>query len=110
MVKELSDQDICAFTRSVTQEEAQNYLESAEPEAVTGSNATTDFGPLSLLFVINTSDEEKTVDITGSETAKNYQVLSYQLNTGETESSLADGKLTIPAYGVAVLTSMLGDN
>lgn len=113
MVKELSDQDICAFTRSVTQEEAQNYLESADPETETGSanadaqagSASADFGPLSLLFVINTSDEEKTVDITGSEAAKNYQVLSYQLNTGETESSLADGKLTISPYGVAVLTS-----
>ena len=99
-LKELSDQDICAFTRSVTEEEAQNYLESA----VTGSDASADFGPLSLLFVINTSDEEKTVDMTGSDTSKNYQTLSYQLNTGETESSLADGKLTISPYGVAVLT------
>ena len=113
MVKELSNQDICAFTRSVTEEEAQNYLESADPRTAAGSanadseagSASADFGPLSLLFVINTSDEEKTVDITGSEASKNYQVLSYQLNTGETASSLADGKLTIPAYGVAVLTS-----
>ncbi len=113
MVKELSNQDICAFTRSVTEEEAQNYLESADPRTAAGSanadseagSASEDFGPLSLLFVINTSDEEKTVDITGSEASKNYQVLSYQLNTGETASSLADGKLTIPAYGVAVLTS-----
>ncbi|MBP3784165.1 MAG: alpha-amylase [Butyrivibrio sp.] len=105
MVKDLSDQDICAFTRSVTDEEAKNYLESADPETVTGSDASADFGPLSLLFVINTSDEEKTVDITGTDTTKNYQELSYQLNTGETVSSLADGKLTISPYGVAVLTS-----
>ena len=104
-LKELSDQDICAFTRSVTEEEAQNYLESADPETVTGSDVSADFGPLSLLFVINTSDEKKTVDIMGSEIAKNYQVLSYQLNTGETESSLADGKLTMAPFGVAVLTS-----
>lgn len=104
-VKELSGQEICAFTRSVTEEEASEYLKNANADA---DNATA-FGPLSILFVINTSDEEQTVDLSKSETANAYSTLSYQLNTKEATSSLSGTTLTIAPYGVAVLTS-LGDN
>ena len=110
--KELSDQNICAFTRSVTREEAEGFLKNTGVKENTGGNgslegasASADFGPLSLLFVINTSDEAQTVDLSKSEMDSAYNTLSYQLNTKEESSSLSGTTLTIAPYGVAVLNS-----
>jgi glycosidase len=110
--KELSDQNICAFTRSVTQEEAEEFLKNTGTEEEAGGNgslegdsASADFGPLSLLFVINTSDEAKTIDLAASDDCSAYNTLSYQLCTSEDLSSLSETTLTIAPYGVAVLTS-----
>ncbi|MBE5828461.1 MAG: alpha-amylase [Butyrivibrio sp.] len=115
-LQELSGQNICAFTRSVTQEEAGEFLKNTGAEevlgngSIEGSSASADFGPLSLLFVINTSDEAQTVDLAASDDCSTYNTLSYQLCTSEDLSSLSGTTLTIAPYGVAVLTSMLGDN
>ncbi|RKM62521.1 alpha-amylase [Butyrivibrio sp. CB08] len=86
-VKELSNKEICAFTRSVSPEQAGDY-----------------FGPSSLLFIINASPDEQTVDLGLSETAKEYTALSYQINTTEAVSTLTDNTLTMAPYGIAVLT------
>ncbi|MBQ8031982.1 MAG: alpha-amylase [Butyrivibrio sp.] len=110
-LQELSDQNICAFTRSVTQEEAGEFLKNTGAEealgngSIEGSSASADFGPLSLLFVINTSDEAQTVDLAASDDCSTYNTLSYQLCTSEDLSSLSGTTLTIAPYGVAVLTS-----
>ena len=110
--KGLSDQNICAFTRSVTQEEAEEFLKNTGVKenaggngSLEGASASADFGPLSLLFVINTSDEAKTIDLATSDDCSAYNTLSYQLCTSEDLSSLSGTTLTIAPYGVAVLTS-----
>ncbi len=110
-LQELSGQNICAFTRSVTQEEAGEFIKNTGAEealgngSIEGSSASADFGPLSLLFVINTSDEAQTVDLAASDDCSTYNTLSYQLCASEDLSSLSGTTLTIAPYGVAVLTS-----
>ena len=85
-VKELSDSDVCAFTRS--KKEGSEY----------------DFETDSLLIVINASDEVKTVDLSLSDEIKEYRSLVYSLNTAKEDSSLDGDKLTIPAFGIAVFS------
>ncbi len=92
-VSELSDKEICAFTRSIEEEEIKKYLED-----------TAAFGPAGLLIVINTSAETKTVDISKSADASDYKNLSYELDASSEECSMDGSTLTIPAYGIAVLT------
>ncbi len=80
-IPELSDSDICAFTREM----ADGKYES-------------------LLIVINASGEEKTLDLGSSAEASKYKKLAFSLNTSEAGSSFAKKTLTVPAYGIAVLT------
>ena len=87
-VSDLSDKDICAFTRAVPEEEAGGM----------------DFGTDSLLIVINTSAEAKSVDLSAGTEAASYVTLAYDLCTSEERCVLSGKTLTIPAYGIAVLT------
>ena len=87
-VSDLSDKDICAFTRAVPEEEAGGM----------------DFGTDSLLIVINTSAEAKSVDLSAGTEAASYITLAYDLCTSEERCALSGKTLTIPAYGIAVLT------
>jgi hypothetical protein len=117
-VSELSNENICAFTRSVAEDEAKAFLQDA--------GSTGSFGPLSLLFIINTSDEEQTVDLSllpaedvddngstgGNNMAGNNDpagreeasyAVTYQLNTSQAVSSLSNGMLTVAPYGIVAL-------
>ncbi len=93
-VKELSTREICAFTRSVTEEQEGKFL----------SGEDISFGPQQLLFIINTSADEQTVDLGSCDSTKEYKILSYQLNTSEATNSLFSNTLTMAPYGIAVLT------
>jgi glycosidase len=106
-VSELSDKDICAFTRSVTEDEAKEYLEKAAASNTSNQGEAKDaagFGPTGLLVVINTSAEAKTVDISKSSEPADYVTLSYELETAQDKCLLEGNMLTVPAYGIAVLT------
>ncbi len=106
-VSELSDKDICAFTRSVTDDEAKEYLEKAAASNTANQGEVSDaagFGPTELLVVINTSAEAKAVDFSKSAEAATYGTLSYEIETAQDRCLLEGNTLTVPAYGIAVLT------
>ena len=91
---DLSNENICAFTRSVTNQEAQAFISNAKG----GS-----FGPTELLFIINTSDEEQSVDLSASDTAGDFGKVAYRLNTSEIMSTVSGTVITVPPYGIVVL-------
>ena len=106
-VSELSDQDICAFTRSVTEDEAKEYLENAAASNTANQNQVSDlagFGPTELLIVINTSAEAKAVDLSKSVETADYGTLCYELETTQDKCMLEGNTLTVPTCGIAVLT------
>ena len=78
----LSDKDICAFVRDV----------DADPEGRWEAQ--------SLSIIINTSDESRVVDISAFQGKKS---ISYQLNTGDTSSSIENDTLTIAPYGIVII-------
>lgn len=96
VISELTDSDICAFTRCCKSDTDGRY--DAER----------------LFVVINTSDEANTVDlsavteaveasdapVTGADIASCG--IAYQLNTGEEWSSLEDTTLTMAPYGIVI--------
>ena len=96
VISELTDSDICAFTRCCKSDTDGRY--DAER----------------LFVVINTSEEAKTVDlssvteaveasdapVTGADIASCG--IAYQLNTGEEWSSLEDTTLTMAPYGIVI--------
>ena len=96
VISELTDSDICAFTRCCKSDTDGRY--DAER----------------LFVVINTSDEAKTVDlssvteaveasdapVTGADIASCG--IAYQLNTGEEWSSLENTTLTMAPYGIVI--------
>ena len=84
-LEELSDKNVCAFLR---------YTDEA----------TDGFGPLELMILVNTSGEEKTIDISAATDMQNLH-LTYQLNTSEALSQLDGGSLNLAPYGVVVLDS-----
>ena len=97
VISELTDSDICAFTRCCKSDTDGRY--DAER----------------LFVVINTSDEAKTVDlsavteaveasdapVTGADIASCG--IAYQLNTGEEWSSLENTTLTMAPYGIVII-------
>ena len=97
VISELTDSDICAFTRCCKSDTDGRY----EAER--------------LFVVINTSDEAKTVDlsavteaveasdapVTGTDIASCG--IAYQLNTGEEWSSLENTTLTMAPYGIIII-------
>ncbi len=127
VVDALSGKNISAFIRYTSEEAAAQYLQNAKngTASAEGAGAVTDFGPLNLLVVVNTADEEKTVDLSGVDmsllsgasanangagnsggtgNADGAIGLAYQLNTSEAASSLDGTSLTVAPYGVVVLT------
>ncbi len=98
-VSDLSDKDICAFTRSVGEDEASVFAD----KAISAPGSGFEFGPTSLLVVINTSAEEKSVDISKSAEAADFKNLVYQLDTSQEKCLLDGSTLIVPAYGIAVL-------
>ena len=97
VISELTDSDICAFTRCCKSDTDGRY--DAER----------------LFVVINTSEEAKTVDlssvteaveasdapVTGADIASCG--IAYQLNTGEEWSSLENTTLTMAPYGIVII-------
>ena len=79
VVEEMSDKEICAFTRI---------------------KEGTDLEPV--LVVINASEEAKTVPLSGD--GADYTTLSAVLTVSEDQVALAGDQLTLPAFGIAVLT------
>ena len=60
-------------------------------------------GEESALLLINTSDEEQQVELTTN--TRRFNVLADMLCTGEEQPSLQDGRVTLPPFGIAVLTA-----
>jgi len=84
LVEELSGDDVCVFTRSMEKEESGE-------------------GFVPVLIAINCSEEAKDIDIKSSE-ASGYKRLSFELNVSEDKVKYKSGKLTLPAFGAAVMT------
>ena len=106
VVEGIDDKNICAFIRYTDEQTASQFLQSA------GDNASENgFGPLGLLVIVNTSDEEKVVDISEatealkavSAEADSAVCLAYQLNTSDVASALEGNSLKLAPYGVAVM-------
>ncbi|WP_022764497.1 alpha-amylase family glycosyl hydrolase [Butyrivibrio sp. XPD2006] len=97
VISELTDSDICTFTRCCKADDSGRY--DAER----------------LFVVINTSDEAKTIDlsaVTDAVEASDAPVsgadiashgIAYQLNTGEEWSSLENATLTMAPYGIVMI-------
>jgi glycosidase len=83
-IEELADKDISCYIKK----EKQNG------EFETGS----------LLFLINISDEAREVDLGKSTEAVQYTELAYSLNATEAVSTIDGEVVTVPAFGIAVLT------
>ena len=96
-IEDLSGKEICVMTKTVTEEAAAEYLSAA------GVENTDSFGPAELLIIINSSDEEQTVDLSGSEAAAQFSAIDYQLMTSEACASIENRTVTIPAYGIIVM-------
>ena len=96
-IEELSGKEICAFVRSVTEEEEQEYLTAS------GDNDSGLFGPTQLLFIINTSGEEQTVDLSVAAEADAFTVIDYQLITSQVHASIENRTVTMPAYGIVIM-------
>ena len=56
-----------------------------------------------VLIVVNAGEESVQMTLP-AETAQQYTVLADELETGEEKAALSGGVLTVPAYGVAILT------
>ena len=85
MADDISGQDICAFTKTMQAQKSDDET--------------------SLLIVINTSAENKTVDLSG---LKAYNALGGVLTVSQEKVILKESSLTLPAYGIAVLTKQQG--
>ncbi|MBR5376460.1 MAG: alpha-amylase, partial [Lachnospiraceae bacterium] len=96
-IEELSGKEICAFVRSVTEEEEQEYLTAS------GDNDSGLFGPTQLLFIINTSGEEQTVDLSVAAEADAFTAIDYQLITSQVHASIENRTVTMPAYGIVIM-------
>ena len=83
-IEELADKDISCYIKK----EKQNG------EFETGS----------LLFLINISDEAREVDLGKNAEAAQYTELAYSLNATEAVSTISGEVVTVPAFGIAVLT------
>lgn len=87
--EELSDEDVCFMLKSV------------DGGAVTDSNGE-EIAVDDVVVVINMSDEEKTVQVTGD--AAQYTALGADLTTSETSVVYENGEISLPARSIAVLT------
>ena len=76
----------------------QSILEKAEADGKTKIKAT------SVMLALNNSDEDLVIDLGKDEAAKEYRTLSDSLSTGDKAATLDGDILTIPAYGIAVIT------
>ncbi|MBP3216790.1 MAG: alpha-amylase [Lachnospiraceae bacterium] len=65
-------------------------------ERITGEDSA-------VLIAINAGEESTQLTLP-EEAAAKYTVLSDELETGEEKAALSDGVLTLPAYGIAILT------
>ena len=96
-VAELSDDDICCFIRSISEEKAISFAGTLDK-----------FGPTSLLIIINTSDAVKEVSLTANTDAATYKTIAYNLDTGTDKAVFTDKKKTtisLPAYSIVVLAN-----
>ncbi|MBO6157710.1 MAG: hypothetical protein J6P72_00455 [Firmicutes bacterium] len=73
-------------------------LQSDTIGAFTRTMGDSSFDPVMIVF--NTSENSQTIDLSGIE----YQTLAAVLTVSEENVSLSEGKLTLPAFGLAVLT------
>ena len=117
-IEDLSGKELCVMLRSVSEKEAAGFLEGAggtKTQSVTesGGDNSTDadtsasdisaFGPLQLLVIINTSGEEKTLDISADDRTARFGAIDYQLMTSDACASIENQVITIPSYGIVVL-------
>ena len=89
---EISDEKICAMIREMRDTE-ENSASSGE-EAGTANR---------VLIVINTSPEVRTISLVGD--AASFKTLGAALSVGEENAKLENGQLTLPGFGIAVLTA-----
>ena len=85
MVEELSGKSVCVLIRDT---------DGAAEE-------TTETEPV--MIVINMDDEDVSVDLSGSEQSRDYSSLADTLCVSSEEPVLENGKLSLPAFGIAIL-------
>ncbi len=61
-------------------------------------------GKESVMIALNNSEEEITIDLSVDEESADYRTLGTSLTTGEEDASLDGDTLTLPAFGIAIIT------
>lgn len=90
-VEGLSSSEMCAFVRALSDDKKAFYDMNT-------------FGPESVLVLINTSMEPVTVDISSDSKTSDYTNIAYSLLTSEGEVTMDDSKVTVPAFGIVILS------
>ncbi|MGX8714747.1 MAG: hypothetical protein ACSW8A_03255, partial [Lachnospiraceae bacterium] len=89
------EREVTAFIRSMSEDDREKGSSAASAES--------DDAPV--MIMINISEEAKEVELQGlTGEAPDFDRLSAMLTVGKEPALLSDGKLTLPPYGIAVLT------
>ena len=95
-VEELSGDRLGAFVRFVDDSDEKDKADAQSGEAV-------NYGPESLLVLINNGEEETEVELSKWSGISDSPKLCYQLLVSEEEASLTGTTVTLPAYSIAVI-------
>ncbi len=95
-VEELSGDRLGAFVRFVDDSDEKDKADAQSGEAV-------NYGPESLLVLINNGEEETEVELSKWSGISDSPKLCYQLLVSEEEVSLTGTTVTLPAYSIAVI-------
>ena len=95
-VEELSGDRFGAFVRFVDDSDEKDKADAQSGEAV-------NYGPESLLVLINNGEEETEVELSKWSGISDSPKLCYQLLVSEEEVSLTGTTVTLPAYSIAVI-------
>ena len=88
---ELSSEDVGAFLRTADETDATGEIGKAEE-------------PDPVLIVFSTSEEERQVDLSAAEAARDFTNLAAMLTVSEEPVTIENGVITLPPRGIAILT------
>ncbi|WP_408071475.1 alpha-amylase family glycosyl hydrolase [Butyrivibrio sp. JL13D10] len=95
----------CKILDNLTGERNVVWIKDAEEKLNENTDRTGKVKNAKVLVALNNGDEPVTIDLSKDEGAKEFKKLAASLTTGEEEAALNGDKLTLPAFGIAVLTS-----
>ncbi len=90
----------------LTQDRSAVWIKEIPDDMIAGIKESTkkDLSNSSVMLAINNSSEDIQIDLSADSAASGYRTLADSLETGETKTQLDGDTLTLPAFGIAVIT------